>query len=86
MSLPNFGDSPSYGGRWYGPYWESLPEYVRAELLINGQPVFGANPPSLSLRLTRATRSITGQVTALAITTATRAVIGSPIACGQPQA
>ena len=35
-----------------------------------------ANPPSLSLRPTRATRSITSQVTALAITTATRAVIG----------
>ena len=41
----------SCGGRWYGPFWQALPEDVRAGLRLNGEPVIERDFRACHLRL-----------------------------------
>ena len=46
-----FTERWSSGGRWYGPFWQSLPGNIRRCLRLNGEAVFEADYRACHLRL-----------------------------------
>jgi hypothetical protein len=46
-----FNGDMQHGGRWYGPWWQSVPSAVRSSLLINGEPTVEIDYAACQLRL-----------------------------------
>ena len=46
-----FNRTMQLGGRWFGPYWQSLPSDIRAALTIDGEPVVELDFRTCHLRL-----------------------------------
>jgi hypothetical protein len=49
----------SSGGRWYGPWWQSLPSSVRTGIRIDGEPTVEEDFRALHLRLLAASAAVT---------------------------
>ena len=46
-----FNGDLQHGGRWYGPWWQSVPSSVRTSLIINGEPTLELDYAACQLRL-----------------------------------
>ena len=46
-----FNRSMRFGGRWFGPYWQNLPQYIRGAITIDAQPVVEVDYATCHLRL-----------------------------------
>ena len=46
-----FNGDMQHGGRWYGPWWQSVPSAVRPSLLIDGEPTVEIDYAACQLRL-----------------------------------
>jgi hypothetical protein len=49
-----FNGDLRHGGRWYGPFWQSIPSAFRHRLLINGEPTIELDFAACQLRLMHA--------------------------------
>ena len=46
-----FNRSMQLGGRWFGPYWQNLPQYIRGSITIDGEPTVEVDYATCHLRL-----------------------------------
>ena len=53
-----FNRSMQLGGRWFGPYWQNLPQYIRGTITIDGEPTVEVDYATCHLRLLSARHGI----------------------------